>query len=106
MDDLDVSPEPAMLGKVEIITLALAIQAKGVMPTLEQIAETDLSLGAPRWAKRGHPGWVQHLYDQGLAKNGRITVEGRSSLHWALYKQFLPAPLEKWARKTIGADDV
>jgi hypothetical protein len=106
MDDLDVSPEPAMLGKVEIITLALAIQAKGVMPTLEEIGEAALALGSPRWTKRGHPKWVEHLYQQGLAAKGRITVEGRASLHWALYKQDLPAPLAEWVKATIGADDV
>lgn len=99
-------PEPMALGKVQVITLALAIQAKGVMPTLEEIGEVALALGSPRWTKRGHPKWVQHLYERGLAKKGRITVEGRASLHWALYKQDLPAPLAEWAQQTIGDDDV
>jgi hypothetical protein len=102
----DVMPEPMALGKVQVITLALAIQAKGVMPTLEEIGEVALALGSPRWTKRGHPKWVQHMYQQGLAAKGRITVEGRASLHCALFKQDLPAPLEEWVKATIGADDV
>lgn len=106
MGERDVVPEPLKLGKVQIIALALAIQAGGVMPTLEEIADADLSLGSPGWAKRGHPRWVAHLHQRGLAKAGRITVEGRASLHWALYKQDLPAPLAEWAQQTIGADDV
>lgn len=106
MGDLEVMAEPQALGKVEVVILSLAVQAKGRMPTLEEIGEAALALGSPRWTKRGHPAWVQHLYEQGLAKNGRITVEGRASLHWALFKQDLPAPLAEWVKATIGNDDL
>lgn len=106
MGDLEVMAEPLALGKVEVIILALAVKAKGAMPTLEEIGEAALALGSPRWTKRGHPAWVQHLYQRGLAKDGRITVEGRSCLHQALFKQDLPAELVGWAKNAIGDDDV